>query len=359
MMIKLPKGFQMEELLRSYLLNSGYYAVRGVPYDYQGSEVTDIDLWLYSRTSALSREISIIDVKNKKSPQALERIFWVRGLKEAVGADRALIATTDRRSEVKSFGKKLDVLVLDGEFLSKLSSSHKDSDRRLSEEELVALINKYEYQKVDGNWQNRLNDCKGLLISGLNFSSCIQWLSHAKFFAEQVVIKPTHQEVSSRCFYLLCSYIALGVDYMLKECSFFSTDERKRVLTEGFTYGDGGLDSIRKTLKVSSDLIESYIDNSTAINNQIQRRVYEEISNLEASSLGEYFSRVDVGKKMFTVASELEAAAMGRTFKAQVELSIETRSYLGCILDYLCINREEFNAFQKTASSPVQGDLPL
>ncbi|WP_305404469.1 hypothetical protein [Photobacterium leiognathi] len=359
MMIKLPKGLEMEELIRSYLLNAGYYVIRGVPYEYQGSDVTDIDLWLYSRASVLSREISIIDVKNKKTPQALERIFWVRGLQEAIGADRALIATTDRRDEVKSFGKRLDVTVLDGEFLSKLSKSHKDTERRYSEEELVALINKYEYQKIDGQWQYRLNKCKSLVIEGLNFSSAIQWLSHAKFFAEQVITKSSHQEISSRCFYLLCSYIALGVDYMLKECSFLSIEERKRVLTEGFTYGDGGINNLQQTLNITSDLIKTYIDNSTSINNQIQHSVYKEIEHLEASSLGDFFSRVDVGKKLFTVAIELEASAMARNFKPQLDLTIETRAFLGCLLDYLGINRKEFNAFQANLNQPIQGDLPI
>ncbi|MEZ8127154.1 hypothetical protein ACED64_21795 [Vibrio splendidus] len=358
-MIKLPKGFQMEELLRNYLINAGYFVVRGVPYNYRGTSVTDIDLWLYSRTSVLSREISIVDVKNKKTPQAMERIFWVKGLKDAVGADRALIATTDRREEVKSFGKKLDVLVLDGDFLSKLSSSHKESDRRLSEEDLTALIKKYEYQKIDGDWQNKLIESKSLLIEGLNFSSCIQWLSYSKFFADQVIIKPTHQEASSRCFYLLCSYIALGVDFILKECSFLAADERKRILTEGFTYGDGGLASIKKTLNLSSALIETYIDNSSAINNQIAGKVQEEMSQLEASSLGEYFSRVDVGKKLFSISIELEKAAMSTVLLSQRELSFEARSFLGCILDYLSVDREKFNKSQSENVIPTQTELPI
>ncbi|WP_223880443.1 hypothetical protein [Vibrio nigripulchritudo] len=349
----------MEELLRNYLINAGYFVVRGLPYHYKGSSVTDIDLWLYSRTSVLSREISIVDIKNKKTPQAMERIFWVKGLKEAVGADRALIATTDRREEVKAFGKKLDVLVLDGDFLSKLSSSHKESDRRLSEEDLVSLIQKYEHQKIDGDWQNKLLACKALFLEGLNFSSCIQWISQSKFFAEQVLLKPSHQEVSSRCFYLISSYVALGVDYILKECSFLAAEERKRILTEGFTYGDGGIANVQHTLKMSSALISSYIDNSSSINNQIESKVQEQFSKLEASTLGEYFSRIDVGKKLFSIAVELENAAMSKKIHTQKELSFEARAFLGCILDYLKVDREKFNASQANNFLSTQPELPL
>lgn len=74
----LTKGPRMEELLRSYFLKTGYYVVRGVPFIYEGFDVTDIDLWLYSRTSSVSREVALVDAKNKKTPQAIERIFWVQ-----------------------------------------------------------------------------------------------------------------------------------------------------------------------------------------------------------------------------------------------------------------------------------------
>ena len=76
-LIGLSKGMRLEEILRDYFLKTGVYVVRGVPFVYEQEDVTDIDLWMYSRTSSFSREITIVDVKNKKTPQALERIFWV------------------------------------------------------------------------------------------------------------------------------------------------------------------------------------------------------------------------------------------------------------------------------------------
>ena len=40
----LLKGPRMEELLRSYFIKAGYYVARGVPFIYEGFDVTDIDL---------------------------------------------------------------------------------------------------------------------------------------------------------------------------------------------------------------------------------------------------------------------------------------------------------------------------
>ncbi|VCV83952.1 hypothetical protein BANRA_01843 [Escherichia coli] len=84
----------MEELLRDYFMQAGYYVVRGVPFVYEGFDITDIDLWLYSRTSSISREITIVDIKIKT--QAIERIFWTKGLAEAVGAGNAIVASTEK-----------------------------------------------------------------------------------------------------------------------------------------------------------------------------------------------------------------------------------------------------------------------
>ncbi len=95
-MKKVNKGEVMEELLRDYFMQAGYYVVRGVPFVYEGFDITDIDLWLYSRTSSISREITIVDIKNKKTPQAIERIFWTKGLAEAVGAGNAIVASTEK-----------------------------------------------------------------------------------------------------------------------------------------------------------------------------------------------------------------------------------------------------------------------
>lgn len=67
---KISKGYGMEESLRSYFLQSGYYVSRGVPFRYGNFDITDIDPWLYHRTSPFSREVSIVDIKNKKTKQS-------------------------------------------------------------------------------------------------------------------------------------------------------------------------------------------------------------------------------------------------------------------------------------------------
>jgi hypothetical protein len=164
------KGPTMEESLRRYFLTLGYYVLRGVKFRYHSFDVTDIDLWLYARPSALARQRTNVDVKNKKTPQALERIFWAKGLKEVLGLDACIVATTDSRPDVREFGLSNHVAVLDGSFLARLQGSTKTHLERLSEEEFLAEADRACLGKIGGDWKGRYEEAKSRVLTNLSFS---------------------------------------------------------------------------------------------------------------------------------------------------------------------------------------------
>jgi hypothetical protein len=338
------KGYKMEELLRSYFLQAGYYVVRGVPFIYESFDITDIDLWLYGRGSSISREITIVDAKNKKTPQAIERIFWVQGLKLATKATNAVVATTDKRQEVRNFGKELGILVLDGSFLMKLSERLGDPNtQRLGEEDFFEKIEDYSLNRLDGNWRGRIRLCKSLLAKGLSFDNCNEWLLHGKFFAEQVITKPNQREIAMRCLYLICSLIAISVDYSLRELSFFDQSERIVVIQDGFTYGSKGGAGLHKFLTVAMGLVEQHAKDGMEISKQVRSSVEHQFTSLNTAILGEFFSRSDVAKTLFAVAIEFENLSMQRVFASHTSSSFELLSMLFCLLDYWGINRALFS----------------
>ncbi|WP_164489484.1 hypothetical protein [Shewanella algae] len=333
----------MEEQLRNYFIQSGYFVVRGVPFVYEGFDVTDIDLWLYSRESSLTRSITIVDVKNKKTPQAIERIFWAKGLAKAVKANKVIVATTDKRKEVKDFGSDLDVLVLDGTFLSKLTKSEGFLRNRFSDEEFIDEIEKYSLVKLDGDWKGQIVKCKSLLAKEIGFDACNQWLEVSRFFAEQILTKPSQLEVAIRCFYYSLSLFCIGVDFILKELSFLDHDDRVGKLVEGFTFGSKGREGVTKMLSLSLSLVEQFAPEGKAISSQVRTKVMADFDSLPTNILGEYFSKADVGKITFSSAKELENLAMSRQFKTHSESSIELRGIIGCLLDCWGINRKAFS----------------
>ena len=95
------KGAVAEEALRAYFCSIGYFVVRSVPFVYKNYEITDVDLWLYVKATSLSAERICVDVKRKRTPQAMERVLWTRGLKDLLGVDRAIVVTTDNRPEIR------------------------------------------------------------------------------------------------------------------------------------------------------------------------------------------------------------------------------------------------------------------
>ncbi len=342
------KGRKMEESLRSYFLKAGYYVVRGVPFVYEGFNVTDVDLWLYGRASSVSREITIVDIKNKKTPQAIERIFWVQGLKQATNATSAVVATTDKRQAVKDFGKELGILVLDGTFLTKLSKNYDPETERLGEEEFISMIDEYSLGKVDGDWKGRIISCKSLLSTRLSFDCCNEWLLHAHFFAEQSITKPKQREIALRCLYLIVSFVAIAIDFTLKELSFLDQPERITLIKDGFTYGSKGSSGMKKVLNIAMGLVEQHAIDGTVISNQVRSSIESQLSSLNTLILGEFFSKTDVSKNLFSIARELEQLSMTRTFSSHSVASTELRAMLFCLLDYWGIDRVMFSEKEKT-----------
>ncbi len=343
----LLKGPRMEELLRSYFLKAGYYVVRGVPFIYEGFDVTDIDLWLYSRTSSVSREITLVDAKNKKTPQAIERIFWVQGLRVATKATNAVVATTEKRQEVKDFGRELGVLVLDGTFLGKLDKTDDPNALRLSEEEFFSKINEYSLNKLDGDWRGRMVLSKSLLAKSLSFDSCNEWLSQGKFFAEQSITKNNQRETALRCLYMVCSFVAVAVDYCMKELSFHEQFERSTLIKDGFTYGSKGSAGLKKILNVAMGLIEQHANDGMVISRQVRSSIDRQLADLNTAILGEFFSKNEVARTLFSVAKEFEQMAMSRDFSSDASATPELRSMLYCLLDYWEVDRVMFSAALK------------
>lgn len=338
---ELDKGYKAEELLRNYFLQAGYYVVRGVPFVYEGFDVTDIDVWLYGRASSVSREITIVDSKNKKTPQAIERIFWVQGLKLATKATNAIVATNDRRQAVKDFGKEMGIPVLDGLFLGKLKKFEDTS--RLTEEEYFKKIDDYALSKMDGDWRGRMQASKSLLAKGLSFDSCNEWLLNGRFFAEQVITKPNQREVALRSLYLICSYVAVAIDYILREYSFLEQAERSTLIKDGFSYGSKGSSGFKKILNVTMGLVEQHAKDGLLISKQVRSSVDNQLAMSNTEILGDFFSKNEVAKTLFTVAKELEALAMQRNFLSHSTSSVELRSLLLCLIDFWAMDRVLFS----------------
>ena len=235
------KGYSLEESLRAYFWQAGYFVVRGLPYQIENEDITDVDLWLYERPTAATRRRFIVDIKNKKSPKASERIIWTRGLQAALGVDGAIVATTDNRAGMRRLAKSLGLQILDGEAVSKIGQSEKvDTSDRPTLENLNDAIRAVDAQRRTTDWRIRLHDARSSLLTGLGVQSANRNLSACAYFAEQTALAQPQSEqagTSLRLVYLTSAMVAISLDFVLADQAFRSPDDRKKIIVNAIKFG--------------------------------------------------------------------------------------------------------------------------
>jgi hypothetical protein len=328
---ELLKGELMEEKLRFYFLNNGYFVIRGIKYNFEANEITDIDLFLYGRSSSLSRERINVDIKNKKNPKAFERILWTKGLQTLLGFDKCLVATTDKRETIRNYGLKHNVIVLDGNFLQKLSY---DTSKRLNEETLMTNLSKYKSYKTYRNlsWKNLYEKSKSRLLNELDFSGFNSSIIDLRYFLNKC-FDQQKKEVSIRLCYIFLSHSLLMLDYLLKDIAFLEPELRKEHLKNGFKYGNLGKDGIYRTIDMAVKMTGSQVSA-----NEIKKSLESE----QTVILFEFFSKVDTIKNIFKWALKLEEIGFDIIFTNPNSLSPELKGVLALFLDYFQINRKRF-----------------
>jgi hypothetical protein len=338
--IKQPnKGAAMEESLRRYFLNLGYYVLRGVKFQYHSFDVTDVDLWLYAKTSALARQRTNVDIKNKRTPQALERIFWAKGLKETLSLDDCIVVTTDRRQDVREFGLSHKVAVLDGPFLDRLLGSAKTQLDRLSEEEFLAQANHASLGRMGGNWKGRYEEAKSRVLTDLRFDGCNAYINDIQYFLEQRLAVGDAELMPLRLIYAVSSMFAVAVDFVLKDHSSLDNERRFQLICEGFRYGDSGKEYATRLTRLAAGLTDAAgmaPGASKAVIDELKRQANE----IRAEGLAEFFSKVTIQGALFSVATELESAAFAPSVPAPSKLSANAQGVLGVLADFLGIDRK-------------------
>lgn len=328
---ELFKGELMEEKLRIYFLNSGYFVLRGIKYGYEGNEITDIDLMLYGRVSILSRERTNVDIKNKKSPKAFERILWTKGVQMLLNFDNCVVATMDRKESVRSYAKNHGMTILDGNFLQKLNYTLTD---RLSEEELLSILVKINSYKEfpNQNWKTLYETSKSRLLDQLDFSGYNTNLIYLGYFLNKT-FDPQKKEAAIRSTYVFISHNLLTLDYILKDIAFLESEERKTILGNGFKYGNLGEEGLKKTIDMAIRISGSKYKTS-----QIKQIVDE----IEIDILKEYFSKQDVIKNLFKLAIQFEKLAFSRVLASPNSIDTELKSIIAMFLDYFKLNRKNY-----------------
>lgn len=337
---QLLKGPAAEEALRNYFLSIGYFVIRGSKFRFNRFDVTDIDLWLYGRSSALSRERLNVDIKNKKTPQALERIFWAKGLQSVLDLDGCIVATNDIRPDVREFGLQHHVKVLDGRFMGRLTRSGRSHLQRITEEQLFDQIEQASLGKLGGDWKGRYEASKSRVLSTLTFDGCNAWLDDIGYFLGQLQSSLSITSPAWRMIYISCAHFLVSVDFILREHVSVEQEQRRVLLDNGFRYGVAGKLFTEKVGRMAAALVGSVVS-QPGFAVTIERELSEQAAGVKAEILAEYFSKGTTLSGLFEAARELEAAAFGIQVQTPSSLTSAAQSLFGVLADFYGMDRKQ------------------
>lgn len=339
------KGPDLEESLKAYFWQAGYFAVRGVPFRLDDEDITDVDLWLYERPAALTRRRLLVDAKNKKVPRAAERLVWAKGLQSALGVDGAIVASTDKRTSSRRLAKTMGVILLDGDAISKLTSSAKlRLDDLLTSEEFDGLFKKVDTDRRTNEWRTALLMARASLLTSFGAHSTNTALRVAGFFGEEATLAAPaspQAQIALRGLYTACAFVAIGLDYVLADLAFQSQDDRRAALINAIRFGQTDSATALSTIRTAVSLVRQHAPNGNSVARQVEKGFEEQASEVPAEIIGEFVARLSSADVLFASARELERNAYRLDMVHYDDMSIEARSLLGVLLDFHGLSREK------------------
>lgn len=339
------KGLQTEELLRRYFLRTGFFVMRGVLVRHEGADLTDVDLWVYERPATLARRRTIVDIKDKGTPKAAERLFFVKGLAATIGVEGAGVATTDARPALRRLARKQGVLWIDGDDIQRLKASAELSNwDRITEEELSADVASLDTSRMSRQLRSQFEKVKSAVANRFGASCANISLEGAGMFAREAIgAHPgsVGARVLLRLTYLSAAVAAASLDFASADTTLRPAQERLRNLTDAIRYG-ADADGVLEQLRFAEGAIRDYAPNGAGLAKIVRDGLNADLAAIPAEGLAEIVLKMTRNETLFEVARALEAAAYATRVPSFDDLEPTSRGFLGAVLDFVRIDRPAF-----------------
>jgi hypothetical protein len=336
---KSNKGGVAEEALRQYFRSLGFFVVRGAKFKFREYEITDIDLWLYLNKTTITRERINVDIKNRRTPQAIERIFWTKGLQEVLGFEGCIVATNDRRPATRDFGSLHGVMVLDGNFMSRILGAYDKPKDFIEEETLVSILNTPCIVDTRTTWTQMYMESKMDILVNLNFNGFNKLMNRAQTALEAYIV--TYAEPTLRFLYTAIAFMLLSLDFKNKELSFLEKEYRKKSLIEGFLYGEAGKQRADEILEAAISLASHVRNRDLFTQTDLRAEIERQLSSYPAEDLAIYFAKPEVMKSLFDLAKQFYALVFFENIPAPKDLDSNLRAIIGLLADHYKLDRNK------------------
>lgn len=355
-------GADAEEALRSYFWRAGFFAIRGVPVQIDGEDITDLDIWLYERPSGVARGTQFVDIKYKAKPRAFERILWSLGVSEALAFDGVFVATPDTRPTVRGFAQTVGVELIDGHDLSRIVEAYRKSDWSalyISEEELVFSLAKIDGERKQKTLQDSFSLVKAVYSIRPSAHTLVRLLglqaATARMAAEQFPSSAA-AEATTRLTYFASAMVAVNLDSIISEAYFRSNQEKIEYVASAIRFGNSDQREGLRPLRTAVALIEKYTPDSN-VNRIVSQGYQRDLASIPAEIVAEAALHAHRNSNLFDLAREYCEAAYKRQLPSFDDLSAPAKGLLGALLDFGRLKREEFaSRWSAGSASPREQD---
>jgi hypothetical protein len=339
------KGFETEEIIRSYFLTAGFFVVRGVKLRNGGDDLTDIDLWLYERSATLARRRIVIDIKDNAQPKAAERLFFIKGLAEIMQVEATGVVTSDSRPSLRELARSHNVLWIDNADLQRLKSSQKlAASSRLTDEMLDGLISQVDISRSSRRVRDAFLSVKSSVADRFGPSCANTAIDSAQYFAKLAIEAHPNSlpaQVFTRLMYFSSAIAAAALDFSSGETALRPSAERLVSLTNAIRFGED-VKGTEDKLRWAEAAIRDFAPNGAGLAEVVRNRFSQALRSIPAESLAEVVVKMANSDRLFRAARDLEQAAYATDLAAFDDLSVDAKSLLGAILDFIGIDRTLF-----------------
>lgn len=221
------------------------------------SQVTDIDLYGIKFNLEFSKDVVIVECKNRKKSSPLDRILWLRGLKEIVGAHSALLFIPGAKWDIKDYAFDKGVKVIDSEFLDYLESA-----LDINQSVFYGLTDFRYYELLYAEWKPllfRRNKYRRVLdFLHIEAKTTAPYKGINRLFSEIKWVLPslsTREDKASRLsLWLLYEIVICMCTFLLSLCEYLqilSPADRRGYLEKYLAYGDWNPQAADDLLKTS------------------------------------------------------------------------------------------------------------
>lgn len=339
------KGFETEEIVRSYFLGAGFFVVRGVKLRNGGDDLTDIDLWLYERSATLARRRIVIDIKDNAQPKAAERLFFIKGLAEIMQVEATGIATSDSRPSLRELARSHNVLWIDNADLQRLKSSQKLAvSSRITDEMLDDLISQVDTSRSSRNIRDTFLSIKSSVADRFGPSCANTAVDGAQYFGKLAIEAHPNSlpaQVFTRLMYFSSAIAAAALDFSSGETALRPNAERLIKLANAIRFGED-VKGTEEKLRWAEAAIRDFAPNGAGLADTIRSRFKQALQSIPAESLAEVVVKMANSDRLFRAARDLEQAAYVSDLMKFDDLSVDAKSFLGAVLDFTSIDRTLF-----------------